>query len=100
MTKSQNNPIRWTFQQAARCGAKTRFGSSCRGPAMGNGRCRMHGGNSPGAPKGNQNALKHGFFTAESIAARKRTSEFIRGARSTLNEMACLSVAQKSQSED
>jgi hypothetical protein len=25
-----------------------------------NGRCRMHGGLSPGAPKGNRNAFKHG----------------------------------------
>jgi hypothetical protein len=25
---------------------------------MKNGRCRMHGGTSPGAPKGNKNALK------------------------------------------
>jgi hypothetical protein len=33
-----------------------------------NGRCRMHGGPSPGAPKGNQNALKHGRYTAEATA--------------------------------
>ncbi len=31
-------------------------------PAMPNGRCRMHGGRSPGAPKGNKNALKHGRY--------------------------------------
>jgi hypothetical protein len=31
-----------------RCGAKTRFGCPCRGPAMKNGRCRMHGGASTG----------------------------------------------------
>ena len=36
-----------------RCGARTRS-SPCRSPAMPNGRCRMHGGGSPGAPKGNQ----------------------------------------------
>jgi hypothetical protein len=41
-----------------RCGARTRRGSQCRSPAMPNGRCRMHGGLSPGAPKGNKNALK------------------------------------------
>src|SRR5262249_18830024 len=27
---------------------------------MPNGRCRMHGGKSPGAPRGNKNAYKHG----------------------------------------
>ena len=35
---------------------------------MKNGRCRMHGGKSSGAPKGNQNALKHGSYTAAAQA--------------------------------
>jgi hypothetical protein len=30
---------------------------------MPNGRCRLHGGKSPGAPKGNQNARKHGIYS-------------------------------------
>lgn len=52
------------------CGAKTRSGSPCKSKAMTNGRCRMHGGKSTGAPKGNQNNLKAGgiysqYFTAE-----------------------------------
>ena len=33
---------------APRCGAKTRTGCPCKGPAMKNGRCRMHGGASTG----------------------------------------------------
>ena len=33
---------------APRCGAKTRLGCPCKSPAMGNGRCRMHGGTSTG----------------------------------------------------
>ena len=33
---------------APRCGARTRAGCPCRGPAMKNGRCRMHGGASTG----------------------------------------------------
>jgi hypothetical protein len=37
---------------SARCGARTRSGRSCRSPAMPNGRCRLHGGLSPGAPRG------------------------------------------------
>src|SRR5690625_653287 len=49
-----------------RCGAKTRSGKTCRNWAMPNGRCRMHGGKSTGAPpekiKGKQNAIKHGLF--------------------------------------
>lgn len=31
----------------------------------------MHGGPSPGAPKGNRNAFKHGRYTAEAIARRR-----------------------------
>ncbi|WP_436664222.1 phage terminase small subunit [Alicyclobacillus acidoterrestris] len=48
------------------CGAKTRAGGKCKNAAMENGRCRLHGGKSTGAPaakmKGNQNAVRHGFF--------------------------------------
>src|SRR6185437_9895589 len=33
---------------APRCGARTRQGCPCKGPAMRNGRCRMHGGKSTG----------------------------------------------------
>lgn len=43
------------------CHAKTRSGGQCRRLAMGNGRCYMHGGKSPGPPQGNKNALKHGL---------------------------------------
>lgn len=51
------------------CGAKTRAGSPCRRPAgwgtdhVGDGRCKLHGGKSTGAPKKNQNSKKHGFFS-------------------------------------
>lgn len=48
----------------AQCGAKTRSGQPCKAPAMPNGRCRKHGGTSTGAPKGNQNARKHGIYSA------------------------------------
>lgn len=48
------------------CGAKTRAGHPCKNRAMPNGRCRMHGGKSTGAPpakmKKNSNANKHGLF--------------------------------------
>ena len=37
---------------------------------MPNGRCRLHGGKSNGAPKGNKNALKHGHYTAQAVARR------------------------------
>ncbi len=48
---------------------------------MPNGRCRLHGGLSPGAPKGNRNALKHGRYTAEAVAGRREVAALIRAMR-------------------
>ena len=53
---------------------------------MKNGRCRMHGGPSPGAPKGNKNAYKHGRYTAEAIARRREVWALIRAARDLLGD--------------
>jgi hypothetical protein len=53
----------------------------CRAPAMPNGRCRMHGGPSPGAPKGNRNAFKHGHYTAQAIARRRQISGLLRAMK-------------------
>jgi hypothetical protein len=48
---------------------------------MPNGRCRLHGGLSPGPPKGNKNALKHGRYTAEALASRSEIAALIRAMR-------------------
>ena len=45
------------------CGAKTRNSNTCKNAAMANGRCRMHGGKSTGAPKFNSNGRKHGIYS-------------------------------------
>lgn len=45
---------------------------------MPNGRCRIHGGKSTGAPKGNRNAWKHGAHSAETIRASRYLSEMAR----------------------
>jgi hypothetical protein len=55
-----------------RCGARTRSGRPCRCPAMRNGRCRIHGGLSPGAPRGSANGrFKDGYWTREAVEERK-----------------------------
>ena len=64
-----------------RCKARTRSETECRSPAMPNGRCRLHGGLSSGAPRGNRNAFKHGHWTAEEIASRREFAELRRIAR-------------------
>jgi hypothetical protein len=57
---------------APRCGAKRRGRvERCRAPAMSNGRCRMHGGKSPGAPRGERNGnYRSGLHTREARADR------------------------------
>ena len=46
---------------------------------MPNGRCRMHGGSSPGAPKGEANARSRlGRYTYEAIEQRRQLSAWIR----------------------
>lgn len=47
---------------AESCGATTRSGATCKNSPMANGRCRMHGGKSTGAPKGSANAKTHGIY--------------------------------------
>ncbi len=72
-----------------RCGAKIRSGGACRSPAVrGKKRCRMHGG-APGcgAPRGNQNARKHGLFTRDAIAERRRFQALLGEARKFLQAM-------------
>ena len=68
----RNKPMqgKLPMHRSRRCHTRTRSGRPCRSPAMANGRCRTHGGLSPGAPRGNRNALKHGRYAAEAIAWR------------------------------
>ena len=68
------------------CGAKTRSGLPCKTPPVrGKKRCRMHGGAfGSGAPKGNQNARKHGLFTRQAIEERKATNRMIREMRAAM----------------
>lgn len=43
----------------AKCGAKTRAGGVCKGQAMPNGKCRLHGG---ATPPHNEAKTTHGFY--------------------------------------
>jgi uncharacterized protein YjcR len=72
-----------------RCGAKTRSGKPCMSPAVhGKKRCRMHGGApGSGAPRGNQNALKHGLYTREAIEERRQLRALMRQSRMLLQDI-------------
>ena len=71
------------------CGARTRSGKPCKAPARcGAKRCRMHGGvvRGSGAPKNNQNALKHGQSTRKAKQRERALNALLRSAHATLKE--------------
>jgi hypothetical protein len=78
------------FSKAARCGAKNRRGTSCRCPAMPNGRCRLHGGLSTGAktPEGIERirraVTKHGRYSGRATAEREQYRKLIQHCRDML----------------
>ena len=62
--------------RASRCGAYTRQKTPCQSPALrGKRRCRLHGGYSVGAPRGNQHAVKHGRYTARMLALKRQARQ-------------------------
>ena len=85
LLKKNNMPV--GLNNAPRCGARTRKGTLCKGPAMVNGRCRMHGGKSTGPPKGNTNALKHGHYTKIVIEQRKMLRKLLSETEEYLNRI-------------
>jgi hypothetical protein len=51
-------------------------------------RCRMHGGAAgSGAPRGNRNAFKHGFYTRAAIEERRQLRELVRRSRRLVAEI-------------
>lgn len=91
--KASDNPMHCLTQahQAPRCGARTRQSVPCRSPAMLNGRCRMHGGTSPGAPPGQAHGMwKHGLRSAEVIERRRSAAARMRALRGTLSKLSQL----------
>jgi hypothetical protein len=73
---------------AARCGARTRRGTICQAPAMPNGKCKTHGGKSPGAPRGERNGnWRGGFYSQKSQAERRRLRDLIRQMRERMDEL-------------
>ena len=77
-------------RKAPRCQAKAKStGRRCRQPAVTGKRvCRVHGGaKGVGAPKENQNAVKHGFYTAQARKERKLVQALLKGAGELLEQL-------------
>jgi hypothetical protein len=63
------------LSHAPRCGAKTKGGPCPRPPLPGRTRCHLHGGLSPGAPRGRGNGnYRHGDWTIEAQEERSQRS--------------------------
>ena len=78
------NPIRPEARlfAARRCGAYARTtGQPCRGPAMKNGRCRMHGGKAGRKPT-------HGRYTKAAIVERHEVRAILNAVRDLLGVIA------------
>src|SRR5437899_2097250 len=74
MMRQMRQPLRVShMSQVSKCGAKTRAGSPCRRPPVrGRKRCRLHGGLSPGAPRGSRNGnYTNGEWTREALEERR-----------------------------
>ncbi len=83
----RNGNPRGNPNRAPRCGAKTRLGCPCKGPAMRNGRCRMHGGAATG-PKTEAGRARiaaarttHGRYGAAARATQARARGIIQRGR-------------------
>ena len=72
-----------------RCGARTRRGTCCQCPAIaGRARCRLHGGLSPGAPRGPRNGrYVSGYYSQQATADRRNLRVLIKRMRRTLGEL-------------
>jgi glucans biosynthesis protein len=70
------------------CGVRTRADAPCRTPVIkGRSRCRMHGGTSTGAPKGNQYALKHGRYSMRAEKERALGREVLQALRTLIEQV-------------
>jgi hypothetical protein len=91
-----DNPMRAATRHAhlllawscPKCGAKTRSGKPCQGPAMrGRQRCRMHGAQA-GAPCGQANGKwRHGLRSAEVVEARRAMRILMRQLREEIEAL-------------
>lgn len=78
MEKTGNAMRLAAMRSAPRCGAHARTtGAPCMGPAMRNGRCRMHGG------KAGRKSL-HGRYSRMAIESRRKTRAILRALRNLI----------------
>lgn len=82
-------------RKGPKCSKKTRVGGKCKNPAgyktlhVGKGACWLHGGASPGAPKGNKNALVTGEYETLYLSALDPVEQALYNRIETLPQPQC-----------
>ena len=90
----RNGNPRGDPSSAPRCGAKTRKGTLREGPAMRNGRRRMHGGASTGPrtleglARSKRANWKHGMYSARARKERRLLRRLLENSRALLRQLA------------
>ncbi len=86
LLNNNNTPL--DLRTLPKCRAKAKStGQRCGNPAMKGKRvCYIHGGKSPGAPIGNQNALKFGYYTKKMKADRIFVRQIIKQTNELINQ--------------
>ena len=85
MTKSDDQPRVHQCAPHKTCGAHARrTGQPCKGWAMANGRCRLHGGKSTG-PRNPHKRITHGLRTQEAMARKKEIQAFLKVSHEMLD---------------
>lgn len=95
----KNGAVPFDLRKVRKCGAQAkRTGQPCRAPAMANGRCRLHGGKcrGPVTPEGLERSRKanwkHGFYSKESIAEKRRVKNLLKKTKELLRRFESESV--------
>ena len=93
---NEPHALKWkrvaSAHEAPRCGAKTRTLRTCLSPAMGNGRCRMHGGASTGPrtacgmERSRRARWEHGHYSAAAKAERRAARSELMDLRELVRE--------------
>ena len=98
--KNNNPPC--DIRSLPKCKARSRStGKRCENVAMRAKRvCHLHGGRSPGAPRGNKYALKHGRYRSTVILERKSVRSMTKELLATISAITKMAEELRTNKKD